>query len=280
MILAMALFAVEDMFIKWAAAGLPVGQIVFVSGVVGVPIFAAIARRQGLRMLSKAALHPAVICRNLGEMLGTWGYINALATLPLSTVAAILQALPLAITMAAALFMDEQVGWRRWSAIGVGFAGVLLVIRPGIAGFQAESLWVMLSVAGMTLRDLSARAIPAGCSSSQVSAWGLASVTCLGLIMMASSGEVALPDSAQTAFLLGAVLFGTTGYWAITAASRTGEVSVVVPFRYVRLVFAILIGAFVFTEYPDTFTVAGAGLIIGSGLYSFGRERRRKRALS
>lgn len=273
----MALFAIEDMFLKWAAASLPIGEVIFVSGAFGLPVFVWMARRKGLRVLDRAALHPAVIARNLGEMFGTFCYITAIATVPLSTVSAVLQAMPLSMTMAAALFMREKVGWRRWSAIAVGFAGVLLVIRPGMDGFRPEALWVLLTVVGLTLRDLASRAIPTSISTAQVSAWGLTSVALLGVLMMAASGETALPDFRQSGVLLGALAFGTAGYWAVTAATRTGEVSVVAPFRYARLVFALIIAMLVFDEHPDALMLAGAALIIGSGLYSFARERRRAR---
>ena len=280
MVLAMALFGLEDMFLKWAAVGLPVGQIVFVSGAFGLPVFAWMAWRQGHKIWTRDALHGAVLARGLGEMVGTYAYITAIATVPLSTVSAVLQAMPLAVTMAAALFMQEQVGWRRWSAIAVGFAGVLLVIRPGMDGFRPEALWVLITVAGLTLRDLMSRRIPPERSTAQVSAWGLMSVAVLGGLMMATSGDVAVPTAWESLVMLGALVFGTAGYWAITAASRTGEVSVVAPFRYVRLVFAVAIGAFVFHEWPDVITLSGSALIVGSGLYSFARERNRKRALS
>ncbi len=278
MVASMALFGVEDMFLKWAAVGLPVGQIIFVSGAFGLPVFVAMAWVQGQRIVVRAALQPAVTARNIGEMIGSAGYVAALATVPLSTVSAVLQAMPLAVTMAAALFMQEQVGWRRWTAIAVGFAGVLLVIRPGMDGFRPEALYVLVTVAGLTLRDLASRRIPAVVTTAQVSAWGLMAVAVLGAGMMAASGEVRAVSAGQGLVLLGAVAFGTAGYWAITAATRTGEVSVVAPFRYTRLVFAMAIGALVFGEWPDGWTYAGAALIIGSGLYSFARERARKRA--
>jgi drug/metabolite transporter (DMT)-like permease len=280
MVLAMALFGLEDMFLKWAAVGLPVGQIVFISGAFGLPVFAYMAWRQGHKVWTRDALHGAVLARGLGEMVGTYAYITAIATVPLSTVSAVLQAMPLAVTMAAALFMQEQVGWRRWLAIAVGFAGVILVIRPGMDGFRPEALWVLITVAGLTLRDLMSRRIPPERSTAQVSAWGLMAVALLGGLMMAGSGEVSMPSPWEALVMLGALVFGTAGYWAITAASRTGEVSVVAPFRYVRLVVAVAIGAFVFHEWPDVITLSGSALIVGSGLYSFARERNRKRALS
>jgi drug/metabolite transporter (DMT)-like permease len=278
MVASMALFGIEDMFLKWAAQGLPLGQIIFVSGAFGLPVFVLMARMSGQRVLVREALQPAVLARNIGEMVGSAGYVAALATVPLSTVSAVLQAMPLAVTMAAALFMQETVGWRRWSAIAVGFAGVLVVIRPGMEGFRPEALYVLITVAGLTVRDLASRRIPQTVTTAQVSAWGLMAVTLLGVMMMAVSGEVEAVSSWQAMVLLGAVAFGTAGYWAITAATRTGEISVVAPFRYTRLVFAIVIGALVFGEWPDGLTYVGASLIIGSGLYSFARERARKRA--
>lgn len=279
MVAAMALFAVEDMFLKIAAADLPVGMVIFVAGAFGAPVFVLMARTEGKRTFTRAALHPAALARNGGEMAATFAYINALAVVPLSTVSAVLQALPLAVTLGAALFLRETVGWRRWLAIAVGFGGVMVVIRPGFDGFRPEALWVLVTVAGLALRDLATRAIPRDCSSAQVSAWGLLSVALLGLLMMIPGGAV-IPEPVQAATLFGAVIFGTVGYWLVVSASRTGEVAVVAPFRYTRLVFAIAIGWGVFAETPDAPMLLGAAMIIGSGLYALARERARKRALS
>ncbi len=272
----MALFAVEDMFLKFATQDLPTGEILLLTSLFSWAVFTGMARAQGARTLTRAALHPWVLARNLGEVIGTFAYITALASVPLATVSAVLQAMPLAVTMAAALFMGEQVGWRRWSAIALGFCGVLLVIRPGLDGFRPEAMWVLITVAGLTLRDLASRKIPVQTTTAQVSAWGIASVALLGACMMPFQTAV-MPDLGQSAILVGATLFGTAGYWAITGASRTGEVSVVSPFRYSRLIFAIAIGTFVFGELPDRMTLGGATLIIGSGLYAFARERARRR---
>ena len=276
MVASMALFAMEDMFIKLAVAGIPTGEIILISGLFGVPIFAALAWRSGKSVWVRAVWRPAVVVRNLGEMVGSIAYVTALATVPLPTVSAVLQAMPLVVTMGAALFLREQVGWRRWSAIAVGFAGMLLVIRPGLDGFHPAALWVLITVAGLAVRDLASRAVPAEFSSAQVSAWGAMAITLLGVLMMAGSGKAVVPDGAQALQLILMGVFGSAGYWAITAATRTGEVAVVSPFRYARLVFAIIIGWLVFNEPADTLTLFGAALIIGSGLYTFARERKRK----
>lgn len=272
----MALFALEDMFLKFSARGLPTGEILLLTALMSWAFFAGLARAKGQRTFTRAALHPWVLLRNLGEMVGTLAYITALASVPLATVSAVLQAMPLAVTMGAALFFGEKVGWRRWTAIAAGFAGVMLVIQPGLDGFRPQALWVLVTVAGLGLRDLASRAIPPQITTTQVSCWGIASVALLGALMLPFQTPV-LPDLAQAGMLLGTTLFGTAGYWTITSATRTGEVSVVSPFRYARLVFAILIGAAVFAEYPNALTLFGAAVIIGSGLYAFARERARAR---
>ena len=278
MLAAMALFAVEDLFLKWLAVGLPLGQIILVSGLLGAPVFMLMAWRSGQGVLVKDALHPAVIARNLGEMIGTASFVAALAVVPLGTVAAVLQAMPLAVTMGAALIFGETVGWRRWTAIAVGFTGVLLVIQPGAEGFRPEALLVLVTVLGMSLRDLASRAIPARVTTAQVSAWGLMAVTLLGAGMLSVTGGGRAVSGSEAVILFGAVVVGTAGYWAVTAASRTGEVSVVAPFRYSRLVFSMSLGVVFLAERPDALTLLGAGLIVASGLYAFARERARKRA--
>jgi drug/metabolite transporter (DMT)-like permease len=163
--------------------------------------------------------------------------------------------------------MGEKVGWRRWNAILMGFLGVLIVIRPGFEGFRPEALWVLITVAGLTLRDLAAQKIPPDLSNAQVSAWGIASVALLGAMMLPFQTLV-VPGTFQGVMLLGTLVFGTAGYWAITAATRVGEVSVVSPFRYSRLIFA------------DEWTLIGAAMIIGFGLYAFARERTRHRSIA
>lgn len=279
MVAAMAGFAIEDMFIKWAAADLPTGQILLMLGLAGTPVFAAMARREGKRTFTAEAWNPGVIWRNLGEMIGTLGFVTALALTPLTTATAIFQAAPLAVTLGAALFLGEQVGWRRWSAIFAGFIGVMIIIRPGLDGFQTASLWSVLAVIGLSIRDVATRRIPASISTTQISAWGFMAVGLLGAMMLSVSGGAHVPGPAQAGYMAGALFFGIVAYWMITQAMRLGEVSAITPFRYSRLVFAMVIGVVIFGERPDALTLLGAAIIIASGLYTFWRERLRKRSL-
>tara|TARA_R110002020_G_scaffold48855_12_gene139615 strand:+ start:17934 stop:18842 length:909 start_codon:yes stop_codon:yes gene_type:complete len=277
MVLGMLGFAAEDMFIKLAASGLPVGQILLVLGFVGALIFSIFARFNGTNLLSKGFFHPAVLLRNLTEMVGGVCFVTALTLIPLATATTILQATPLLVTMGAALVLGEAVGWRRWTAILVGFLGVLLVIRPGFEGFEPEVLWAVAGVAGLAIRDLASRKVPKSISSLQLSAWGFFSVGVSGIALLAIDGGAVMPTVRETTYLAGALAVGVLAYWALTEATRIGEISVVTPFRYSRLVFSMIVGMLVFGEFPDLYTLAGACIIIATGLYTIMRERKRRR---
>ena len=277
MVVSMAAFAIEDSFIKRAADDMPTGQILLMLGVFGAAIFTVMAARAGQKPFSRDLLQGQVMLRNLGEVIGTMGFITAIALTPLTSATAILQAMPLAVTLGAALFLGESVGWRRWTAILVGFAGVLVIIRPGLEGFDINSLWAVLAVFGLAIRDLATRRVPARIGSMSISVSGFVSVAILGGAMLALSGGAVWPGTLQTALMVGALSAGVVGYWMVVEAMRVGEISAVTPFRYARLIFALIIGILIFGERPDVMTLAGATLVIGSGLYTFARERVRRR---
>ncbi len=277
MVVSMAAFAIEDSFIKRAADDMPTGQILLMLGVFGAAIFTVMAARAGQKPFSRDLLQGQVMLRNLGEVIGTMGFVTAIALTPLTSATAILQAMPLAVTLGAALFLGESVGWRRWTAILVGFAGVLVIIRPGLEGFDINSLWAVLAVFGLAIRDLATRRVPARIGSMSISVSGFVSVAILGGAMLALSGGAVWPGTLQTALMVGALSAGVVGYWMVVEAMRVGEISAVTPFRYARLIFALIIGILIFGERPDVMTLAGATLVIGSGLYTFARERVRRR---
>lgn len=274
----MAAFALEDVFLKRAATALHPGQVIAMIGFAGALCFWAVARAMGQPILTRRALTGAALIRSLSEAGASMLYITALALIPLSTNAALLQASPLVVTMGAALFLREPVGWRRWSAILTGFAGVLIILRPGTDGFQAAGLLTVACVFILAARDLSTRMMPRDIGTFQLTTWAYIALVPAGLILMAmrQTAPVAI-DPSQWFDLTGALLTGLIGYWAVTAAMRVGEVSFVAPFRYSRLVFAAVLAAIVFGERPDVWMVIGAALIIGSGLYTFARERHLRR---
>ncbi len=278
MVASMAGFALADMFIKGVTTSVPVGLVLLVLGVGGTLGFSALALVSGERPIGRDLFSPLIMLRNLGEMLGTFGFVTAIALTPLASASAIIQAMPLAITLGAALFMAEPVGWRRWSAIVVGFAGVLMVIRPGLDGFEPASLFAVLAVVGLSMRDLATRAAPGGISPLRLSVYGFLTLVPSSLVLLAFDPVTQAPSPGQWGALLAALALDGAGYYALTLAMRMGDVSVITPFRYARILFAIAIGMAVFAERPDVWTIAGSVVIIASGLYTFARERMRRAA--
>jgi drug/metabolite transporter (DMT)-like permease len=274
MVAAMAGFAVEDMFLKSVAASLPVGQILMIFGAGGMMGFALLAMRRGERILHPAILSPAILIRCLFEVAGRLFYTLAIALTPLSSASAILQATPLVVVMGAALIFGERVGWRRWAAIAVGFAGVLIILRPGLDGFTPLSLLAVLGMLGFAGRDLATRAAPPVLSNLQLGVYGFAMMVPTGALLLAVSGGAVLPSALAAGQLAAATVIGVLAYYALTSAMRIGEVSVVTPFRYTRLVFALILGATVFGERPDAATLLGSAVIVTSGIYTLLRSRR------
>lgn len=279
MVLAMLGFAFEDMFIKKMSGALPVGQILIVLGFGGAVVFALIARAYGDALWSRDLRHPAVILRNAGEVVGTLGFVTAVALTPISSASAILQATPLVVTIGAALFLAETVGWRRWLAVGIGLSGVLLIIRPGLEGFDANSLFAVQGVIGLAVRDLATRRVPPTITSRQLSTYAFAIIVPTGAaVLWLGEQTMVMPDTANMTRIGLAVVIGVAAYYTLVAATRIGDMSVIAPFRYSRLVFALFIGVLVFGEKPDALTLTGAAIIVTSGIYTLWREARLRRA--
>ncbi len=279
MVFSMLCFAIEDMFIKQMASAIPIGQILVLLSFGGILIFgsAAILREGG--QLFSHFFHPIVVGRNLCDAFGTIGFLTAIALIPLSTASAILQATPLMVTLGAAIFFRESVGWRRWTATIVGLCGVLIIIRPGLEGFDARSLFAVMAVVGLGARDLFTRILPRDISTMKTSTYAFVTLIPTGVGLFLVQGDpIAIPDTANTLRLLAALLIGVIAYYTIVAATRVGDLSMISPFRYSRLVFALIIGVVAFGESPDALTLVGAAIIILAGLYTIMREARLRRA--
>lgn len=268
----MAGFAVEDVFVKAAARALPLGQVLLTIGLIGVLTFALMARSKGEAVLPAAFLSRAMVVRSGFEVTGRLFYGLAITLTALSTTSAILQATPLVVVAGAALVFGEKVGWQRWLAVGAGFVGVLVILRPG-ADFSALSLLAVVGLLGFAGRDLATRAAPKGLSNRQLGALGFAMLAAAGAILLAITGGAVLPDAWGLGLLAGGAAFGMAGYHALTAAMRTGEVSAVTPFRYTRLIFALVLSMLLFHERPDLATWIGAALVVGSGIFALTRGR-------
>ena len=277
MVLSMLGFAIEDMFIKLMGSHIPVGQIIFLLGVGGAVCYGGLMRFRGEPLLDRGVLTLPILLRATGEIIGTLGFVSAIVLTPISSASAILQATPLVVTLGAALFLGDPVGWRRWSAILVGMFGVLLVIRPGMESFQILSLLAVLGVLGLSLHDLATRRVPKSTSSFQLSFLAFLALVPASLVFMLGTGTAFVAmTGVQWVFMVSALTFGMVAYYGIVAAMRIGEISFVTPFRYSRLLFAMVVGITVFQERPDMLTYVGATIIVASGIYTVWRERKVK----
>jgi len=276
MVLAMACFAVEDMFLKSATQQIPVGEALILFGLIGGIIFAAIGRTKGEDLIHPQWRSKPMLWRAGFEISGRLFFTLAIALASLSTASAILQATPLFVSLGAIVIFSEVVGARRWTAMLVGFVGVLLILRPGPEGLQLTSLFALLGTIGFAGRDLATRASPATMTNAQLGVSGFAMLVIAGCIAMTFSGGFVMPSVTSIAYVIAASIIGVIAYSALTSAMRTGEVSVVSPFRYTRLIFAMVIGILVFGENPDAWTLAGSALIVASGLYTVLRSRMAK----
>ena len=275
MLAAMLGFTLEDVFIKQLSSTFSTAQILMTSGVFGSVFFTAVNLRKGHKFLKADVWTKATIARMLGEAIAAVAFVKALSLMPLSTVAAVFQVTPLAITMGAALFLGEQVGWRRWLAIGLGFIGVMLIIKPGVDGFDPSVIWVIIAVLGVVLRDLVTRVIPEHVSSSIISLQAfLAAIVVSSTLLIFTSDSLVAVSAKNSSLFAGAIVFGIAGYYAIVSAMRVGDASIVAPFRYTRLLFSLTTGMIIFGERLDNLSLLGSVIIIGTGLYTFLRERR------
>lgn len=277
----MGLFASADAFVKVMSPVLGSGGVLFVMSTGMLVLFLILSRARGQRLNWADFFHPWVVARGLGEVFATICVLTALAIGTLSSFTVIAQLLPLTITAAAALMLGEAVGWRRWSAILVGLAGTLVIVRPGAADFDAASLFALGGVLGMTVRDIGARSAPRRISSEALGIYAVCLLIPTGVVwswLLPPAQGIALTPgtwlgmAAMTGLVAAAYLF-------MTNAMRIGEMSAVAPFRYTRLIFGLAIGYAAFGERIDGWTMLGSALILGAGLYAWVRETRAKTPL-
>jgi drug/metabolite transporter (DMT)-like permease len=275
---AMAAFTLNDTAMKAVTETLPLYQSIGLRGALTlIPLVLIAHFTGGLRLSLGPRDRVVVAIRCVAEVGGTLLFLAALMHMPLANLSAILQSLPLAVTLAAALFFGERVGWRRMSAIVVGFIGVLIIIRPGPDGFDFWSLIGLASVACVVVRDLSTREISRGVPSATVAVLASVTVTAAGFAL--SAGQGWQPIGGHQALLLGAAASAlVVGYMFSVMVMRVGDIGFIAPFRYTALLWAIVLGWLAFGNLPDGLTLAGAGLVVGSGVFTLWRERRIRKA--
>ena len=274
MMLSMAAFTFNDTLVKSLGTDVPLFQMLFLRGALASVMIWGLAKSLGkLRWSLSRQDWALVIVRTVAEIGAAYFFITALYHMPLANVTAILQILPLTVTLGGALFFGESVGWRRASAIAAGFCGMLLIVRPGPDGFDQYAIYAMVAVAFVTLRDLSTRKMSANVPSLTVTL-----VASLGVMIFAGvaslGGDWVTLDGRQWMLLSGAALFILGGYLFSVLVMRVGEVSFIAPFRYSGLLWALILGFVVFGDWPDPITLTGAAIVVGAGVFTLLRGRK------
>jgi drug/metabolite transporter (DMT)-like permease len=278
MIMGMATFASADSMVKLSSNNTPTGLVLITMGVGGGLVFLIICKATRTRVLSRLYFHPVVLMRNLFEATAAYFLFQAFKLSELSTVAAVMQAMPLLLTLLAALILRETVGPRRWVAVAIGMIGVMIIIRPTSEGLGWTDLLAVFGTIFLALRDLASRLAPAEASTPLLSLYAFSSLVPLGVFLNWQRGAewAVAPESILPLALM--ILLSVVGYYCVTAAMRVGDVSAVSPLRYFRLPFASIIAFFLFSEVPDSATIFGATLVVASGLYVMLREAQLSRA--
>ena len=274
MMASMASFTVNDVLIKLTNGAVPLGQLLFLRGILSVILILGLARWLGRIDLRIGARDWARIAlRSAAEVGAAFFFISALLNMPIANVTAILQALPLTVAVAAAVVYGEPLGWRRMMAIGVGLVGVLLIVRPGTDGFTIWSLYALGAVVCVTLRDLATRRLGANVPTMSVTL--MAAVTMTVFFGLYSTTEPWAQLSPRlVALIVGASVLIIGAYWFSIQVMRQGDIGFIAPFRYTGLVFALILGLAVFGDWPDVVTLLGAGIVVATGVFTLYRERQ------
>lgn len=274
MMMSMACFAVEDTFIKLLSARLPATQILFSIGFGGALITLVLAIVLNVNLADKILLNKHVISRTIADLFGALSFTSAMVLIPMSLLASILQATPLFVTLGAAILLGEKVGWRRWSAIFIGFLGVIIILQPGYGSFQLASLLGLAAVLCLALRDVVTRDMATEIPTLTVTFYACLAMGSAGFIAYPFFGPPIMPTSYETIILICAAIIGLTGYFLLVLATRKGDVSVIAPFRYSRLLFSLGLASLILGEKLTLPILLGGLLVVSSGIYTFGRERR------
>lgn len=273
MCVAMAAFTINDSMMKAATQTLPLWQAIAMRGLLTLGPLVAIGAMTG-RLSFRMGRRDGVIVgiRSVAEVASTLLFLAALVHMPLANLSAILQSLPLAVTLAAWAVFGEKVGWRRMTAILVGFVGVLIIVRPGPEGFDHYALLGLASVAFVVVRDLSTRELSKAVPSATVAVAASLSVTITALALSLPAGWQAV-SLHEGALIAGAAASLVVGYNFVIMVMRVGDIGFIAPFRYTALLWALVLGWLVFGTLPDGLTLFGAGLVVASGIFTLWRER-------
>lgn len=274
MCLAMSTFMCNDAIIKAVGARVPAAQIMVVRGVMAIALIMLVAWRMGALTHIREIARGWVVTRASCEGLGTFLYLGALFQLPLANVTAINLSSPLFVALLAWMFLREQVSLVRWFIIALGFVGVLLIVQPRPDDFNVYAWLTVIATVIYSFRDLLTRKLPPAIPSILVTLATAVVVWAMALVVLLFQGFKPMAWG-DVGLLAVASAFLSTGYFAIVAAMRNSEISVVAPFRYVGLLWALVLGFVFWGDVPNSVAWAGIVLLIAAGYYMIWEQRQR-----
>lgn len=280
MCLSMMAFTVNDTFMKAVTQDLPLFQTIFLRGILASLGLAAIAAGTGAFHIGISRQDARLVALRSGaDVLATIFFLMALVHMPLANLSAILQAIPLVVTLGAAVVFGDRIGWRRMTAILAGLAGVLIIIRPGTEGFDRWAVLGVISVLCVVVRDLAVRPMQGKLPAVVVALGAAVAVALMGLAGSLFQGWTPV-TAGQGAQILGAGGFLIVGYLTSVLAMRHGDIGIVAPFRYTSLLWALVLGLAVFGDWPDGWTLLGAAVVVAAGIFTLLRERALRRQMA
>jgi drug/metabolite transporter (DMT)-like permease len=276
-VVAMSMITTNDAIVKYITEVFNVGQIMFLRGAVIFVIFASVMRLRGQAVFTRRSLHRWNLMRALFELGATLFFLTGLSLLPIALASTLGFSSPIFLAALAGLVLKEKVGLDRWIVILVGFGGVILITNP----FSTDASWAVIfpiiCAFFVALRDIAIRYVPGDLPSSQVAFTNAWVVMLGGGIYSVYQGWGEADQQWYLWFIaLGAVLY--TGYLCQVIGSRLGELSFIGPFKYVSIIIAILYGYLIWDEQPSLTMLAGAAVIVFSGIILLHTEKRRARA--
>ncbi len=267
-------FTSNDAIVKSMTASLPVGEMMSIRGFLSLLLIVIICAPKGLRRQLRIYNPLGQFCRGLTVLAAAFLFLSGLKFLPIADAVAAGFVGPLFLTALAPFFLGEQVGWRRWSAVLVGFAGMAVMMNPG----QGLGNWALLFPMGAALagaiRDIMTRRMSARESAIATLFYTTLIVAIGGLASLPFGWH--LPTPSQFALLAISSVLICIGQYLTIEAFRYAEAAAISPFKYSTLIWAVIIGFLVWGDVPHLNTVLGAGLIIACGLYILARERHRR----
>ena len=276
---AMAAFNLSDALTKLATQSLPLGETIFVRGLFATLMIGFVVIWTGTWRTLPRLLDHRMSWRLVGELGATFFYLAALVHVPLPNVSAVFQATPLAMTVAAAVFLGERIGMARWVAVAIGFIGVTIIVRPGLDGFDPNAILILASVGFVVVRDISTARLAGLAPTSAVTLVTAVAVTGLGLVLLPFEPMISKvtiwvwPSVGELVLLAATAMALLTGYMLLIEATRLAETAAIAPYRYTLLVWSLIFGVFLFGDVPDGWTMFGAAIVVGTGLYGLHRAR-------